>query len=50
MEPPTLEQRYHVVCRECRLERLFGVVNDASRLKRDHASETGHRVAIGRVR
>jgi hypothetical protein len=50
MEQPTPKGRYHVVCRECQLERLFDVVDDASRLEREHASETGHRIAVGRVR
>lgn len=50
MEQPTPKERYHVVCRECQLERLFNVADDASRLEREHASETGHRVAVGRIR
>jgi hypothetical protein len=44
------EDRYHVVCRECSLERLFFADDDASRLERDHVAETGHRVAVGRIR
>ncbi|ELZ36751.1 hypothetical protein C471_14253 [Halorubrum saccharovorum DSM 1137] len=50
METPVSEDRYHVVCRECSLERLFSVGDDASRLERDHVAETGHRVAVGRIR
>ncbi|ACM56416.1 hypothetical protein [Halorubrum lacusprofundi] len=50
MEQPTPKERYHVVCRECQLERLFDVGDDANRLEREHASETGHRIAVGRVR
>jgi len=49
MQQPTAKTRYHVVCRECQLERLFDIGDDASRLERDHVSETGHRVAVGRV-
>ncbi len=49
MQQPTPKERYHVVCRECRLERLVDVLDDASHLKREHVSETGHRVAVGRV-
>ncbi|WP_164932767.1 hypothetical protein [Halorubrum amylolyticum] len=50
MQRPTPKERYHVVCRECRLERLFDVVDDANGLEREHAEETGHRVVVGRVR
>ncbi|WP_198951521.1 MULTISPECIES: hypothetical protein [Halorubrum] len=50
MEQQTPGDRYHVVCRECTLERLFSAVGDATRLERDHASETGHRVTVGRIR
>ncbi|WP_176697273.1 hypothetical protein [Halorubrum sp. SD626R] len=44
------EPKYHVVCRECPVERLFGTGDDATALERTHAEETGHRVVIGRVR
>ena len=50
MQQPTPKERYHVVCRECQLERLFDVVDDANSLEREHAAKTGHRVAVGRVR
>ncbi|MFC7324317.1 hypothetical protein ACFQMF_06955 [Halorubrum rutilum] len=43
------EAKYHVVCRECPVERLFGTGSDATALERTHAEATGHRVAVGRV-
>ncbi|WP_197431300.1 hypothetical protein [Halorubrum sp. CBA1125] len=49
MKSSTSRKRYHVVCRECRVEGLFDVADDAADLERDHAAETGHRVAVGRV-
>jgi len=50
MKPTVNEERFHVVCRECSLERLFSAGDDASSLERDHVAETGHRVAVGRIR
>jgi len=50
MRPASNEAKYHVVCRECPVEGLFGTDNDATALERTHAEETGHRVAVGRVR
>ena len=41
---------YHVVCRDCSLERLFESDGPATRLEARHARETGHRVVVGRVR
>ncbi|MDZ5810168.1 hypothetical protein U4E84_02210 [Halorubrum sp. AD140] len=49
MESATREARYHVVCRECRVERLFESDADATALEREHADETGHRVVVSRV-
>ncbi|WP_418284695.1 hypothetical protein [Halorubrum sp. DTA46] len=42
-------ERYHLVCRDCALERLFDVDDEAARLRREHARETDHRVVVGRV-
>jgi hypothetical protein len=41
--------KYHVVCRECSVERLFDASDDATEIKQRHAEETGHRVVVGRV-
>jgi len=50
MSSVTQKPQYHVVCRECSVERLFDASLDAADLKREHAEETGHRVVFGRVR
>ena len=40
---------YHVVCRECRVERLFDREHDALALERDHSEEANHRVVVEKV-
>ncbi|WP_166377239.1 hypothetical protein [Halorubrum sp. BOL3-1] len=40
---------YHLVCRECRLERLCDTAGDADAVGRDHADETRHRVVVERI-
>ena len=50
MSSATQTPKYHVVCRECSLERLFDSSADARALKRAHTEETGHWIAVGRVR
>jgi hypothetical protein len=50
MSTVTQKPKYHVVCRECSVERLFDDSPDADDLKRKHADETGHRVVVGCVR
>ena len=42
-------ERYHLVCRECPLERLYHAATDANALSRDHAADTGHRVVVDRI-
>ena len=42
-------ERYHLVCRECSMERLSDDADDADALRREHAAATGHRVALERV-
>ncbi|SDF59713.1 hypothetical protein SAMN04488067_10617 [Halorubrum xinjiangense] len=49
MDAATRSERYHLVCRDCSLERLCDVPEDAEGISRDHAVETGHRVAVERV-
>ena len=49
MESLSPGELYHVVCRECPFERLIGPAGDADARRRDHAANTGHRVAIDRV-
>ena len=49
METATREAKYHVVCRECSVERLFEEGSDATDLERRHTKETGHRVVVGHV-
>jgi hypothetical protein len=44
------EERYHLVCRECLVERLFDSADEATAAKLDHAAETGHRIAVERVK
>ncbi|ELZ39242.1 hypothetical protein [Halorubrum tebenquichense] len=41
--------QYHVVCRDCAVERLFNDAADATTLERAHVAETGHSVAVGRI-
>jgi hypothetical protein len=50
MSSITQEARYHVVCRDCSVERLFEAGADADALEREHAAETGHDVVVGRIR
>ncbi|WP_228841074.1 hypothetical protein, partial [Halorubrum sp. AJ67] len=49
MDAVSRNERYHLVCRECPLERLFDTAVDADAIRRDHVDETGHRVAVDRV-
>ncbi|ELZ53748.1 MULTISPECIES: hypothetical protein [Halorubrum] len=49
MDAVSRNERYHLVCRECRLERLCDAAVDANGLRREHVDETGHRVAVERV-
>ncbi|WP_297886132.1 hypothetical protein [uncultured Halorubrum sp.] len=42
-------ERYHLVCRECSLERLYDAAPDADALSRDHVAATGHRVVVDRI-
>jgi hypothetical protein len=49
MNRPFSTERYHLVCRECPLERLYDGPDDADALGRDHAAETGHRVVVDRI-
>lgn len=49
MESPNLGGRYHVVCRECPVERLVDADDEAVEVEREHVAETGHRVAVGRI-
>ncbi|QKY15454.1 hypothetical protein [Halorubrum sp. CBA1229] len=49
MEPATREAKYHVVCRDCSVERLFESDAEATALEREHAEETDHRIVVGRV-
>jgi len=49
MESATRGAKYHVVCRECSVERLFEDGSDATELERKHARESGHRIVVGRV-
>ncbi|ELZ27799.1 hypothetical protein C465_10506 [Halorubrum distributum JCM 9100] len=49
MSPIHRTERYHLVCRECPLERLYDVETDADAVHRDHVDETGHRVAVERI-
>ncbi|WP_199241164.1 hypothetical protein [Halorubrum sp. SS7] len=42
-------ERYHVVCRECPLERLCDAPTDAEVLGQGHVADTGHRVAVERI-
>ena len=46
----TRETKYHVVCRDCSIERLFESDAEATALELEHAGETGHRIVVGRVR
>ncbi|MFW5916811.1 MAG: hypothetical protein ACOCRD_00220 [Halorubrum sp.] len=50
MESTANDAKYHVVCRECSVERLVETRDDAAAEKRDHAAETDHRIVVGRVR
>ena len=49
MDAVSENERYHLVCRECSLERLCAAADDADALGRDHAAETGHRVVVDRI-
>lgn len=49
MEVPNTGNRFHVVCRECATEQLCETADNAAAFEREHAAETGHRVAVGRV-
>jgi hypothetical protein len=49
MNSTTRDVKYHVVCRECLVERLFEADDDATGLQRAHTDETGHRVVVGRI-
>ncbi|MFC6889886.1 hypothetical protein [Halorubrum trueperi] len=49
MDSQPLRPRYHVVCRECRVERLVDGRDAAVAAEREHAKETGHRVVAERV-
>ncbi|MGM0449108.1 MAG: hypothetical protein ACQERM_12815 [Methanobacteriota archaeon] len=49
MDAAARSKRYHLVCRECPLERLCDAAADANVLRREHAEATGHRVAVDRV-
>ncbi|MFC7186524.1 hypothetical protein [Halorubrum yunnanense] len=44
------DRQYHVVCRECVVEKLFESADDAAAAKLEHAKETGHQVVVGRVK
>lgn len=46
----TTERRsFHVVCRDCRTERILDTVEEAASVANEHASETGHVVVFDRV-
>ena len=49
MDAVSRNERYHLVCRECPLEKLFDAATDANAVRREHVEETGHRVAVDRV-
>jgi len=49
MNSATRDAKYHVVCRECSVERLFEAGADATGFRRAHTDETGHRVVVGRL-
>ena len=49
MNSTVRDAKYHVVCRECSVERLFEADVDATKLQRAHTDETGHRVVVGRL-
>ncbi|QUO46968.1 hypothetical protein [Halorubrum ruber] len=49
MDAAARSERYHVVCRECQLERLCDTPDEADGIGREHIDETGHRVAVERV-
>ena len=50
MEAPSQTEQYHLVCRECQLERLCDTAPDANALRREHAEATGHRIAVDRIK
>lgn len=49
MESATRSRLYHVVCRECRLERVFESADEADRFVSRHVDETAHAMAAERV-
>ena len=40
---------FHVVCRQCRTERLLDSAAEAKRVADDHAAKTGHVVVYDRI-
>jgi len=50
MSSATQKPKYHVVCRECSVERLYDDGDEATDLERKHTKETGHRIVVGRVK
>ena len=49
MDNTSLSGQYHVVCRDCAVERLFDTAANATALEREHVAETGHSVAVGQI-
>ena len=49
MSLTTKPPKFHVVCRECSVERLFETDSAAVEFKQTHAEEHDHHVATGRV-
>ena len=45
----TKPPRYHVVCRDCPVERLFDNATDADAFELNHVTATGHTIAVGQV-
>ena len=50
MRSVTPREGYHVVCRECSVERLFETDGDATRFERKHVKEADHHLVVGHVR
>ncbi|WP_418282162.1 hypothetical protein [Halorubrum sp. DTA98] len=45
----TTQRSFHVVCRECRTERVLDTVADAAEFADEHAAETDHVVVFDRI-
>jgi hypothetical protein len=49
MSTTTKSPKFHVVCRECSVERLFETDTAAAEFERRHADTHDHQVETGRV-